>query len=224
MLLAMNEQPNAPLRAADVVENVRRQQLEWVKANLSHLNWNPTRASREAGISQSTLSKFLNDPANIARLETNSVEKLKAVFPFPPYRTGPPAIARGFAEHEAEPFIARGDDPVSAAVDAVKAGRNSIDAWTLQSRALEVAGYLPGDVLMVDLNAGPHDGDAVCAQVYDRHGNAETVFRIHEAPYLQAATYARGLFKPLLVDGDRVMIRGVVIASIRPRLSQLALT
>jgi SOS-response transcriptional repressor LexA len=93
--------------------------------------------------------------------------------------------------------------------------------WTLRSRALEVAGYLPGDVLIVDLNARPDDGDVVCAQVYERD-NAETLFRIYEAPYLQAATYQRGLFKPLLVDGRRVVLRGVVVASIRPRLSQLA--
>lgn len=223
MLLVMNEQPRAPLRAADVVENVRRQQLDWVHANLKILNWNPTRASREAGISQSTLSKFLNDTANMARLETNSVEKLKAVFPLPPYQTAPNPVARGFAEAEAEPFTASGDDHVTAAVDAIRSGRNGIVAWSLQSRALEVAGYLPGDVMLVDLNAQPQDGDAVCAQVYDRSGNAETVFRIYEGPYLQAATYARNLFKPLLIDGDRVLVRGVVVTSIRPRLSQLAL-
>ncbi len=224
MMLAMNEHRPVPNRPIDLVENVRRQQLAWVQATLEHLHWNPTRLAREAGISQSTLAKFLNDPDNVARLQTNSVEKIRLVSPFPPYDTALPQTPRGFAEHEAEPFQpSREIDPyVAAAVLAVAGGLNSISPWVLQSRALETAGYLPGDVLMVDLNAQPEDGDAVCAQVYDRSGNAETVFRIYEAPYLQAATYARGLFKPLLIDGGRVAVRGVVITSIRPRLSLLA--
>lgn len=222
MLLAMNEQAPPP-RGLSIVENVRRQQLEWVRAILAHLKWNPTRLAREAGMSQSTLSKFLNDPANMARLETNSVEKLARVSPFPPYQTVAPPVQRGFADKEAEPFEAADviDPRVRAAIAALVGGRNEVVAWELQSRALETAGYLMGDVLFVDLNADPRDGDVVCAQVYDR-ASAETVFRIYEPPYLQAATYSRALFKPLLVDGDRVAIRGVVIASVRPRLSLLA--
>lgn len=219
MLLAMNHQAPPP-HALGIVENVRRQQLEWVRAILAHHKWNPTRLAREAGMSQSTLSKFLNDPANVARLETNSVEKLSRVSPLPPYQTSLPPPQRGFAEHEASPFDSA-DDDLTAGVRGIVRGRNQIVPWTLQSRALETAGYLPGDVLLVDLNAEPRDGDVVCAQVYDR-ARAETVFRIYETPYLQAATYARGLFKPVLVDGDRAVIRGVVIASVRPRLSLLA--
>lgn len=222
MLMAMNE--HRPHRQIDLVENVRRQQIDWVRATMAHRNWNATRLAREAGMSQSTLSKFLNDPNNVARLETNSVEKLKRVSPFPPYDTSLPAPMRGFAEQEARPFDASddGDRLVAAAVAAITEGQNAIVPWNLQSRAIEVAGYMPGDVLMVDLNGVPDDGDVVCAQVYDRSGNAETVFRIFEAPYLQAATYQRGLFKPLLIDGDRVAVRGVVVTSIRPRLSLLA--
>jgi hypothetical protein len=225
MLMAMNEHARPLPRQVDLVENVRREQLDWVKATLEYHQWNPTRLAREAGISQSTLSKFINDPSNMARLETNSVEKLKRVSPFPPYQTVLQPTARGFAEHEAEPFDehAADQDPyVERAVAAISNGRNGIAPWSLRSRALETAGYLPGDVLLVDLNAKPQDGDAVGAQVYDRAGNAETVFRIYEAPYLQAATYQRGLFKPLLIDGDRVVVRGVVVTSIRPRLSLLA--
>lgn len=222
MLAPMSEQKPIP-RPAELVENIRRQQLEWVRAILAHNHWNPTRLARESGMSQSTLSKFLNDPSNMARLETNSVEKLKRVSPFPPYETRVPVVPRGVTRHEAEALRSPLADPhVAAAVEAVTAAGHHITAWVLQSRALEVAGYLPGDVLLVETGAQPDDGDAVCAEILDRAGNAETVFRIYEAPYLQAATYARGLFKPLLIDGDRVVLQGVVIASVRPRLSLLA--
>lgn len=132
------------------------------------------------------------------------------------------AAPRGLAENEATPYVADDEDSsTAAAIAAVKGGRNGVDAWILQARALEHAGYLPGDVLMVDLNSEPHDGDVVCAQIYDLRGRAETVFRIFERPYLVAATLDRTHFKPIYVD-ERVSIRGVVINLIRPRLSRLA--
>lgn len=222
MFAAMTTSPPMP-RALDLVENMRRQQLDWVRATLDHFKWNPTRLARESGMSQSTLSKFLNDPQNLARLETNSVEKLRRISPFPPYETRLPAVPRGFADDEAAAFdYETAERHVAAAVAAVVAGHNSLAPWVLQSRALESAGYRAGDVLIVDLNAKPGDGDAVCAQIYDRTGGAETVFRIYEAHYLVAATYARGLFKPQLVDGSQVVIRGVVVTSVRPRLTLLA--
>jgi SOS-response transcriptional repressor LexA len=87
----------------------------------------------------------------------------------------------------------------------------------LRSRSLESAGYMPGDILMVDLNGRPEPGDVVCAQIYDRSGKAETIFRIYEHPFLVAATLDGRLMKPHLVDNDRVVIRGVVIASLRER-------
>jgi SOS-response transcriptional repressor LexA len=87
----------------------------------------------------------------------------------------------------------------------------------LRSRCLEVAGYVPGDVLMVDMNAKPEQGDVVCAQVYDRLGRAETVFRIFEDPFLVASSLDGTFFKPLLIDNERVVVRGVVVASFRDR-------
>jgi transcriptional regulator with XRE-family HTH domain len=222
MFAGMNEHVPAT-RALDVVENLRRQQLSWVRAILEIKRWNPTRLARESGMSQSTLSKFLNDPSNMARLETNSVEKLRQVSPLPPYETKLATLPRGFAELEATSFDAADSDPyVAAAAAALTKGHNGLSTFTLQSRALETAGYLPGDALVVDLNARPRDGDAVLAHVHDRGGSAETVFRIIEGPYLVAASYARTLFKPLLVDGTQVVISGVVITSLRPRLSLLA--
>jgi len=91
-----------------------------------------------------------------------------------------------------------------------------VDPWVMKSRALEHAGYLPGDILIVDLNAKPQDGDAVCAQIYDRNGKTETAFRIYEYPFLIAASADPDLRRPVLVDNERASIRGVVMASIRP--------
>lgn len=200
-----------------LVENIRRKQIAWVNAVLVYRQWNRSRLAREGGFSHSTLSKFFNDKEDIAQLETTIVEKIARVGGIPPYQTEAPERARGLAESEATPYTASPSDPVAAAIAALKAGRNGLDPWVLQSRALETAGYVPGDILMVDLNAEPKDGDAVCAQVYDRQGKAETVMRLYEDPFLVAATNDKHLMRPLLVDRDRVMVRGVVVASMRPR-------
>lgn len=201
-----------------LVENARRKQLAWVHAILDHRKWRPTRLAREAGIDPSTLSKFLGDPLNIAQLNTLSIEKIAAAGGIPPYQTQPVSMPRGMAEGEAAPYVTEAPDAALArAIQAAKAGKNGVDPWIMRSRALELAGYLPGDILMVDLNAEPQDGDAVCAQVYDKIGRAETVMRIYEKPFLAAATTDRSLSRPLLIDDDRVQVRGVVVASFRAR-------
>jgi hypothetical protein len=57
----------------------------------------------------------------------------------------------------------------------------------------------------------------VCAQVYDMGGRAKTVFRIFEHPFLVAASIDPSLHRPLLIDNRAIMVRGVVVASMRPR-------
>lgn len=203
-----------------IVENARRKQLDWVRAILAANIWRPSKLAREAGLDHSTISKFLKDPLNIAQLNSYSVDKIAQAGGIPPYHTEPIVQARGFAEEEAAPWSNAGDDPLKPAIEAIRAGRNGIDAWVMKSRALENAGFLPGDILMVDLNAAPADGDAVCVQLYDRAGRAETAFRIYENPFLVAACADPALRRPVLIDGGRqAVVLGVVIASMRQRLA-----
>jgi transcriptional regulator with XRE-family HTH domain len=201
-----------------VVENTRRKQLAWVNAILDVKNWNQFTLAKEAGVHHSTLSKFLSDEQNIQQLSTRSVEKIAALNILPPYETKAPVRQRGLAEGEASPYTAFDGDELSIAIAAMRAGRNGVDPWVLNSRALETAGYLPGDVLIVDLNGEPKSGDVVCAQVYDRTGRPETVFRLYEPPFLAAASLDRQLMRPILL-GDNAVVRGVVEASLRPRRS-----
>lgn len=201
-----------------LVENTRRKQLAWIEAILEHKGWNRSRLAKEAGVDPSTLSKFLADPLNKAQLQTNSIEKIADASGFRPYLTHPPVRPAGLTDIEAEPFDETDATAVvDVAVSAMKAGRNGLDPWVMRSRALEHEGYLPGDILMVDLNMQPRSGDAVCAQVYDRQGKAETIMRIYEHPFLIAASSDPAARRPLLVDDEKVLIRGVIVASFRPR-------
>lgn len=202
-----------------IVDNPRRKQLEWINAILEFKGWRPARLAKAAAIDHSTLSKFLNDPLNAAHLNSTSVEKIAAAGGIPPYHKQAIVQARGFAESEAELLIDMPSNAMAAAIDTLKGGQLGADVWVMKSRALENAGFLPGDIMIVDLNAEPRDGDAVCVQLYDRAGRAETAFRIYESPFLVAASSDPVLRRPVLVDNERAIIRGVVTATLRPRLS-----
>lgn len=204
-----------------IVDNTRQKQLAWLQAIFDQTGWNASDLAREAGISHATISKFRRD-GSTAVLETATVQKIVSVSPVPHYESQRPVLPDGFAEEEAEPFAARPHDaPITRAISAMRQGNETLDPWVLRSRALENVGYLPGDILMVDLSAAPTEGDVVCAQVSDLRGNAETAFRVFHKPYLVAATGQTRFLKPLLID-DRVQVMGVVVASLRPRLSRLA--
>lgn len=200
-----------------VVENVRRQQLEWLDFVLRTKGWKVAELSRRTGVNASTFAKFRNDTENKAKLENSTIMLIEEAAGIKAFEFSLTAKPRGLAETESSRYEAEPLAIVDGAVKALRGERNGIDPWVLRSRCLEMAGYLPGDVLMVDLNDRPQPGDVVCAQVYDRAGKGETVFRIFEDPFLVAATLDRTLFKPLLIDNDRVAVRGVVVASFRER-------
>ncbi|AZN71837.1 hypothetical protein D5400_11620 [Georhizobium profundi] len=210
-----------------VVENVRRKHLEWVNAILDFKDWKRARLSREAGINPSTLTKFVNDTSGTATLSTEVIEKIAAVGGIPPFERKPPAMQRGLAEDEATHYDLVIESRDSAGtlrkmLVELKSMRNGIDPWILRSRGLETAGYLPGDVLVVDMNATPSNGDVVCAQVMNAMGQAEILFRVYEHPFLVAASMDNSLRRPLLVDNERVQIKGVVVTMMRERSANAA--
>jgi transcriptional regulator with XRE-family HTH domain len=210
-------QPSNHRSQTSVAENLRRRQLAYIDAMTVHTGKTRTEIAREAGVSPSTISKFENDVDNISQLGNLTMEKISTVtgVPFATWRAdAPPQLAE--AEATFLDDLPR-DDYLKRLITALRAGGNAIDPWVLRSRALEVIGYMPGDVLLVDLNAEAKDGDVVCAQSYDRLGRAETIFRVFQKPFLTAHSMERPGFRPLFVDDDRVQIRGVVVSMLRPR-------
>ena len=95
---------------------------------------------------------------------------------------------------------------------------NTIQTHIMNSRALELVGYLPGDLLIVDSAAVPARGDVVFAEI----GATEFVFRIYEPPFLTAASHDERFRRPIIVDSLNVHIRGVVTGSYRSRGRQKA--
>jgi hypothetical protein len=127
-----------------------------------------------------------------------------------------PTVPTGLRAPEAQRFAVE-DDSDRALVAALAPEARRADLWQVNSRALDLAGVLPGDFLVVDIgDVDARKGDIVCAQVHSRTGDhAQTVFRIYEKPYLVALSSERRYAKPLQVDDSDVTIMGRVLASFR---------
>jgi len=196
-------------------QETSRLHREYVRRVVEYMRKPPTRIAKELGIAASTLTRLLKaSDSSTATLHARTLTKLHEYSGIPPIFGGDPSVPvpRGFAE-DAVPFDAKTADPaVSAAIKALIGGRKAADPWTIRTRALERIGFLPGDIVIVDLGRRPEAGDAVCAQVYDwRRAAAETVMRLYEPPYLVAASLDEGLRRPLVVDNEQVIIKGVVL-------------
>lgn len=199
-----------------VSDEARRTTRGWLLRVANHTGKSLAALADEAGVARSTLYRAV-DEANPHVPSTVTIAKISALTGFPPpdsYGNG--GSRPGFSEAEAEPFRFDEASPeLDGLVRQFIGGRPGVDPWVLKTRALELAGYLPGDVVIVDLNARPHRGDVVVAQVYDfSHERAQTIWRLYEPPSLVAASADRGLMQAYRDDAQ---IKGVVLAMVRPR-------
>lgn len=114
----------------------------------------------------------------------------------------------GLAEPEVVPYAG----PPIVFPPKVPANR---ERWTVRTRALDLAGVLPGDVIEFDLGAAPATGEPVVAQVYDDvAGTAETVLRLFHPPFLMVRSSDPAVDpRPLQLDteGQRVKVVGAFV-------------
>jgi hypothetical protein len=204
------------------VMDPKEEQRVWLMRVLDAKGLAPTALAIAAGLAPTTLTRFLNNPEHASALSARTIAAIER-------QTGvrfggANAPAQALREREAVRYVPTEDGDVpQEMLETVSRKANGLDPWVLRSRALEAAGYMPQDILVVDLNARPQPGDIVCAQAYDwKSSNAETLFRIWEPPSLVTATYDPMLRKALVVDDHNVMIRGVVVASLRRRQGRAA--
>ncbi|WP_336800507.1 helix-turn-helix domain-containing protein [Kaistia sp. MMO-174] len=200
------------------MKDLRDTQIEWIDAICTAMGWTLTDLARKAGINSSTLTRWKNDAKFAQEGRTLSARTVKAVEDASGVRAyeSPANGGRGLAEAEAAPFQGSQNPYLRAYLEAFKGGRNAVDAWVLTTRSLDLIGYMPGDVVLVDLNAKPVAGNVVCAQVYDwTRGRTETVFRIYEPPFLMPSSTDPTFRRPYMIDDNTVIVKGSVITSIR---------
>ena len=198
-------------------------QTRWLDSVASASGLSLSEIARRAGMTPSTLTGLKTERRRGGTLHSLTISAVAqaAGVAAPPEIFGTPPDApapAGFREPEGAIYIAAGTDPLGPVVAATLADKPWLVAWTLKSRALEYEGYRPGDVLVIDLNAKPRNGDIVCAQVRDNQtGSAETIFRLFERPFLIVAGPEPASRKPAVVDEETVYVTGVMRWSFRRR-------
>ncbi|MFG1383224.1 LexA family protein [Xanthobacter versatilis] len=204
---------------SDAVRALREAQQRYLEMVRARTGLSYSEIGRRAQVSPSTVTRFMNAQNYEGTLATLTISQIADAVGVPATAAALGTSMDGVAEGEAEPYMhGPTSSPIDVAIEALRGVRNAADPWVLRTRAIEDAGYLPGDVVIVDLNATAIAGDAVCAQVYDWDKmRAETVFRIFDEPYLVGASRDPSFRKPMLVDGKSVVIKGVVTDLLRPR-------
>ena len=205
-------------------ERMRRlqvEQREWLRRAVERSGLKLTEIARRGGFTPSTLTRFANNAEHDGVLSPITIATVAEITGEPAHEAWAGSADRpGFGEVEALPYQPQADDPIAEAVRAFVGGRDHLIPWELRTRALEPAGFAPGDVLIMDLNGEAEAGDVVCAQIYDwQAGKAETVFRVLEPPYLVGAG-DDAWRKPLLATDRAVAIKAVMLMSFRRRTAR----
>lgn len=191
-------------------DELSRQHREYLQRVLAHTRMKPTPLAVAAGLSPSTLTRPLKE-GNTRPLSTNTLSKLQDYSRIPLELSGDAPGPPGLAE-DAVPFVAENADPAVSAAIAALIGNSKAVARTMRTRALECMGYLPDDIVIVDVGREPAPGDIVWAEVYSLgRSEPEMVMRIYAPPFLAVATLDKKL-RPIAVDSPSVTIKGVVQA------------
>lgn len=205
---------------------------------LARLKISPNALASNIGVRASTLSRHVpradgrpknNTPRNMHPEVRAKIEAYSGI-PAPSAASGLSGATgtrlRGFADELVPYDPGSGADPlVNQVIELLIRGRPNASAMEVKTRALEDAGYRLGDVVIVDQSVAPRPGQAVCAQVYDPTGGAETVLRIYRTAgpvRLLFASLHDHSAEALLVDDEHVKIMAVVTEDFRPRAGGLA--
>lgn len=194
----------------------------WLRSVMDQTELSAHALARKINRAPTTITRAL-DPASKHTLSHRTIADIVAVTGLPGPGGGRASAPTRMPANEIDgaPLeIETGDSRVDDAVRYLCGDENALAPWRLNTRALEVMGYLPGDVVIVDLNGHPQPGDIVVAQHYK--ARVETLFRMFTPPFLVAAANDRVPRPPMLVDNATVAIRGVVVAMFRPHRGHLA--
>lgn len=205
MTKAPKSRVNAALRAA---------QLAWLEALERHADKDATNLARGADIDPSTLTRFKTTPARTLTPLTMRQLASRWQFPLDPAVSG--AVDGSAFIAEAVAYRPAESSAIATALAALRGDRQACQPWLVQSRMLEACGFLPGDVVLVDTDATPRDGDAVLALIYDfERMKSDPVWRrlrvSGNIQLLVPASFDPNLGEPSLVNGRDVTIKGVVL-------------
>ncbi|HWT31847.1 MAG TPA: hypothetical protein VN240_12590 [Propylenella sp.] len=204
-----------------VRDETQKRVRDWILALPEITGKSLTRIAEEADVAVTTLTKPANNPDYKHVTSTVTIAKIVQRHGVaPPLGFEHLRPVRGLAEPEAQEYRHDAEPDLDGVIKAFIAGRANVTAWVLKTRALEHLGYMPGDIVILDLNAPWRPGDIVCAQLYNHErGRTETIWRRYEPPYLIANSTDPAFLRPL--HEDSVARKGAVLMSLRSRRAGL---
>lgn len=187
---------------SDLSEAYRKEVIAWVEALEQRFGISRNELATRAGVASSTVYRWFDRSTGFAPSQTIILKIAAALGVDPPG-------ARGFAETGVS---------LTGTPEAEPPPSPNQSWWRVRDRALDLAGFLPGDRILLDQNEPPRAGDAVIAQFYDRRGGAETKLRWYAPPYLMLRTSDLSMdVKPAQIDPDDNKIMGPIIRLVRDR-------
>lgn len=148
---------------------IRDEVRAWLRQVLEQTGMSATRLAREIGTSTTTLTRVLNDPNYTGVLSHRTIAAITRVTGQAGPNTAVTTARNAPGELDGLHLPPEtGDLRVDDAVRYLCQAEASLAPWRLNTLALESLGYLPGDIMMVDMNAVAESGDIVVAQVYSQ--------------------------------------------------------
>ncbi|MDZ4382836.1 MAG: hypothetical protein U0942_16005 [Parvibaculum sp.] len=201
----------------DLRESLRDESREWLQTVIATTGLSVSAIASKAGVSGSNLRKLMREPDWPHPLSDAIKRKISAATGVALPGESRPSRMPGLSEPEVRQYQPAPDE------DMPFSERNGADWWKVETRLLNLEGYLPGDAVLVDMNETPRANDIVVAQVTQQGSQkVETVFRKYEPPFLTCRTTDASYPRPELVDGDRVIVMGVVVSAWRKRARSAA--
>lgn len=196
------------MKASDVAHETREEARRLVDAIRARYRIDIPEIAERARVSPSTIYRWFDDSFTHSPGAT-TIRKIATAFNM---LAAPAGAAGGLAAPEVQ-LLSMDQLPKGLQLG------NSEDCWLVQSRVLDLAGYMPGDLLIVDHSVQPVPGDAVVAVLHEFGAKGpEHRLRLFRAPYLMAKTTDPAVDEePFYVDGRRVAIMGVVTKTLRIR-------
>lgn len=200
MLHAASMELDRDVRATQEAVEAQRDLRAWIREMSESSGHAFSKMAAEIAVDESTITRFMNDPKTKIVLSFVTIRKLaKRYRSLPPVDVGPGMEGRIY-------YL-----PDVTQIDAEQGITLTKDQtlWRLKSNVLQIAGYMPGDTLLVDHSIDPGAGSAVLAS---DHTSAKpcTVFRIFRSPFLISASPSAGIPEPLLI-GKMAKVTGVIV-------------
>lgn len=199
----MREAKATRRQSKDAVRNAQR---EWLSQVRDQTGQSLSGLARQAGLSDSTLTRFFNRQGYNGTLDPTAVQRLSEITGIP----GPGVVAEPAQtafRPESRPY--QSEDGLHAIVEALLGANVHNMALTIETDLLQLAGLRTGDIVVVSKSEPPREEDVVCAQL-GKGALARLVFRIYQPPYLLTACTTGSPMRPEVVDNTNVIIIGVV--------------